>query len=487
MSRDLRSGVVDDAALRTLKTFLPGNSQEEHPTWLPALPRKWLLLTVAAAVALRLLFIFHWGVATPDSEVYAEIAKMWLRYGVYGLEGPDGAFPTLIRLPGYPAFLAAIFAVAGIDHYNAVRFVQAAVDVLTAFVISDLARRTVSLRAGAVAFVLWCLCPFAMNYAAAPLTETLAIFTTATALLFAVIGLESRSLKPWIGCGVAVGCGILLRPDGGILLISLGLFMLWRMVRTRDWRHMVAAGMVLGVVSLAPLVPWTIRNQRTFHRFEPLVPQSATDPGEYVANGFGMWMDTWAADYSALIDIGFKVDGEAIDADALPDRARGDAAEFARIQQLFAQYNSNLRMTPAVDAQFKQIAEARIRRSRFMFHVGLPVLRALDMWLRPRTEILPVDTHWWDFDQGWRDVTVSFAMGFLGLCYVASAIAGAFTRQVRYLSLFLLFCILRSAIIVHLQVPEPRYVLECFPVVMVLAGAAWDAWRTRRESQSAAS
>ena len=457
----------------------------ESNSWLPSLPPKWLLLTLAAAVALRVLFIVRWGVATPDSQIYADIAKTWLQKGIYGVGAGDAAVPTLIRLPGYPGFLAVIFAVAGIDHYNAVRFVQAAIDILTAFVVSDLARRSVSRRAGAVAFVLWCLFPFSANYAAAVLTETLAIFTTAVALWCATIALEKHAIKPWIGCGAAVGCGILLRPDGGILLICLGLYLFWRLIRTRDWQYVIASGLVLSAVSLAPLVPWTIRNERTFHRFEPLVPQSATDPGEFVPVGFGRWMETWAADYSALIDVGFKVEGEEVDPDELPERARGDAAEFARLRQLFEQYNQTWKMTPAVDAGFAQIADEHTRRSPFMYHVGLPVLRVLDTWMRPRTEILPVDTHWWDFDQGWRDVTTSFALGILNLGYILLAIAGTLTRRVRYLSLFLLFCILRSAIIVHLQLPEPRYVLECYPIVMVLAAAAWDAWRSRAEQQSA--
>lgn len=454
--------------------------QHEPGSWLPALPRRWLLLTIAAAVALRLVFIFLWGVATPDTEVYADIAKTWLRNGVYGLEGAAGPVPTLIRLPGYPAFLAAIFAVAGIDHYNAVRFVQAVVDLLSGFVVADLARRTVSRRAGAAAFVLWSLCPFTVNYAAVPLTETLAIFTTALAFWCAVIGLDSRSFKPWIACGAAVAYGILLRPDGGILLISIGVYFFWRLVRTRDWQHIVVAGIIVAAVSLAPLAPWTIRNARTFHRFEPLVPQSATDPGEFVAGAFGEWMNTWADDYADLIDIGFHVDGEPISADDLPDRARGDAAEFAHIQLLFAQYNDRLRMTPQIDAQFAEIAAARIRRAPFMYHVGLPVLRALDMWLRPRTELLDVDTHWWDLEQGWRDVTVSIALGILNLLYCVAAVAGLVMRRVRYVGLLVFFCVLRTVIVTHLQLPEPRYVLECFPVVVVLAGAAWDAWRTRR-------
>jgi 4-amino-4-deoxy-L-arabinose transferase-like glycosyltransferase len=375
-----------------------------------------------------------------------------------------------------------VFAIAGVDHYNAVRFVQAVVDILTAFVVGGLAARVVSKRAGAAAFVLWSLFPFSANYAAAPLTETLAIFTTALALWCAVIGLDSRSLKPWIVGGLAVAYGILLRPDGGMLLISIGVYLLWRLVRTREWRHIMTAGIVLALVSLAPLLPWAIRNQSTFHRFEPLVPRSATDPGEFVANGFGEWMSTWAADYSALIDIGFKVDGEPISVDDLPARARGDAAEFARLQRLFADYDRDNVMRPAVDAQFAEIARARIRRAPLRYHVLLPALRALDMWFRPRTELLDVDTHWWDLNQGWRDVTISVLLGILNLLYCAAAVIGVIARRVRYLGLLLLFCVVRTLIVNALQLPEPRYVLECFPVVMVLAGAAWDAWRSRREA-----
>ena len=452
--------------------------QNEPESWLP-LPIRWLLLALAAAVAFRLAFIFLWGVATPDSEVYADIAKTWLRTGVYGLEGGDGAIPTLIRLPGYPAFLAAIFAVAGIDHYNAVRFVQAAVDLITGFLVADLARRAISRRAGAAAFVLWMFCPLTINYAAAPLTETLAICTSALALWCAIIAMDSRSLKPWIGCGAAIGYGILLRPDGGILLISIGLYLLWRLVRSRDWRHIVPAGVIVAAVALAPLVPWAIRNQRTFHRFEPLVPQSATDPGEFVASGFGLWMNTWVADYANLIDIGFRVDGEPISAGDLPTRARGDAAEFARIQRLFAAYNERNAMTPQIDTEFAEIAQVRIRRAPVTYHLVLPLMRALDMWLRPRTEILNVDTHWWDLNQGWRDVTVSVVLGLLNLIYCGAAVVGAATRRVRYVGLLILFCVLRTAIVTAIQLPEPRYVLECFPVVMVLAGAGWDAWCSR--------
>ncbi len=188
-------------------------------------PRYFLLLTLAA-FALRLLFFFKFPHVTGDSLVYGDIAKNWLDHGIFGLTHAEGVRPTLIRLPGYPAFLAACFALFGREHYNAVLLVQIIVDVITCFFIADLARRTVSARAARFAFLLAALCPFTANYTVAPLTETLSVFFVALALDAAAAGLinfeQGRAAWwAWTWCGVAVSCGILLRPDGGILLVSL--------------------------------------------------------------------------------------------------------------------------------------------------------------------------------------------------------------------------------------------------------------------------
>ena len=138
--------------------------------------------------------------------IYGDIAKNWLHHGVYGLTGAPELLPTYIRLPGYPAFLAAIFAIFGMEHYRAVLVVQLFVDIGTCFLIADIARRLISERAAKAAFLLAALCPFLANYAAAALTETLEIFFTALALDLAIVGLHpSRTSSPWVGCGLAIG------------------------------------------------------------------------------------------------------------------------------------------------------------------------------------------------------------------------------------------------------------------------------------------
>ena len=96
------------------------------------------LATSAAALAFRLTFIFALPVVSGDSLIYGDIAKNWLRHGIFGLSSDGGVQSTYIRLPGYPAYLALIFKVFGMEHYSAAMLVQMFVDLATCFVTAAL-------------------------------------------------------------------------------------------------------------------------------------------------------------------------------------------------------------------------------------------------------------------------------------------------------------------------------------------------------------
>jgi 4-amino-4-deoxy-L-arabinose transferase-like glycosyltransferase len=434
-----------------------------------------------AAVALRLVFVLRWPVVQGDALIYAEIAKNLLNEHVYGLARATGMFPTLIRLPGYPLFLAACFKLFGQDNFRAVMLVQLALDIGTCFIVAETARKAVSQRAALLAFGFACLCPFTANYVGTGLTETTEIFSTAAAVLCALLAIERRSLWWWASSGVATAAAIQLRPDGGLVLISLGLLLLWKLVREADnRRHIFAAGVVFVAVSLAPLVPWTIRNWKTFHVFQPLVTISASDPDEFVPKGWNRWVNTWIVDYSSTEDLTFNISGTAIDIYALPSRAYDSQQEFLTVAQLFAEYNKTVTMTPELDQQFGRLADERIHRNPLRQYVVLPVGRALDVWLRPRTEMLPLDTHWWDFESDINDSSYATALGVMNLILVLAAIGGAVKGQVRYLGLFVVYPIVRTLLLVKMAAVEDRYTLECFPMLFVLAAAWWDRSATAK-------
>jgi 4-amino-4-deoxy-L-arabinose transferase-like glycosyltransferase len=444
--------------------------------------RWWFLATTVAAVLLRLYFIFKLPVIAGDTLVYGEIAKGILNHHVFGMERAGGWEPTLVRLPGYPFFLAFTFLLVGQDHYSGAMFIQLIFDVLTCFLVADIARRVFSARAARSAFVLVAFCPFLISYVAVPLTECLEIFFIAAAIDCSVAALDSSRLRWWALAGIACAGAILLRPDGGLILGCIGLPVVLLMLRQpARRRELITSIILLGAISLAPLVPWTIRNWRDFHVFQPLVTTHANDPGEFIALGWERWFRTWLIDYASVEDVGFQVSGLPIDIGDIPDRAYTSAAQRTLVHALVDQYNIDHEMTPELDRQFGALADQNIRIHPIRYYLLLPIARTLDMWFRPRTEMMPLDTHFWQIAADPHDALCGMALGVLNFAYVAAAVAAAWLlrRRIRYLPLLLTYPIVRSLFLATTGAAEDRYTLECFPFVIVLAGAllAWSAER----------
>ena len=115
---------------------------------------RFFLAGTLVAVALRLVFVLHFPGIVDDSRLYADIAMNWLQYGVYGITNSGHVVPTLSRLPGYPAFLAAVFAIFGWGNFRAVLLIQVLFDLGSCFLVADLARRLFNERAAKAAFML---------------------------------------------------------------------------------------------------------------------------------------------------------------------------------------------------------------------------------------------------------------------------------------------------------------------------------------------
>src|SRR6202140_1199422 len=457
-----------------------------------------------AALALRLFFFFYFPTVTDDSHIYADFATNGQQHGVYGQtrggQLEKQIVPTDTRLPGYPAFLAGIFWLFGAGNFKAVMLTQILVDLATCLLVADLARRMVSERAARIALVLAALCPFLANYAAAVLTETLEIFFTALALACAAAALDRMQAaraqvraevraergaldqtyrKLWAATGAATAACILLRPDGGILLATVALYL-----AVLAWRHradriadILVAGIIVIVIALAPLAPWTIRNFRTLHHFQPLAPRYANETNELASRGFNRWVKTWIADYASVEEIYWNVPGDKIDPEKLPSRAMDNPAQRDETLAVIADYNQSQDMTPELDARLGNLAAERIRAHPVRYYVVLPLLRVADMWLRPRTEILPPDVRWWEFHDDTKQSVLAVAFGLLNLAYVAAGLLALILGQarrpsgIRWAGLLISFLLLGPAFLGTLENPEPRYTLECYPAIIVLASS----------------
>jgi dolichyl-phosphate-mannose-protein mannosyltransferase len=441
---------------------------------MPTPPKKWwlLALALAAGAALRLWFIHAYPEVEGDPLIYGDIAKNWMLHGIYGLSSGSQIDPTLIRLPGYPLFLILCFRLFGMEHYHAVMFAQVAIDLATCLLISALARRIWSTRAGWWALWLAALCPFTANFAAVPLTETLELFFT-TLAFYAFDRLLSTPRWPWaLTMAVAWSYATLLRPDGALLAVALCPAIVFYGYRRWGAASMTRWALACGLLAILPFIPWTLRNERTFHVFQPLAPRYAVDPGESTNPGFNRWTKTVCVDFACTWDIYWNADTDVIDIEDLPTRAFDSPQQYEQTRALITDYNSTTTLTPQLDAAFAALAAERIRAHPYRFYVELPLARLADMWLRPRTEMLWIELRWWQYSR--HHAETEFALGYaaLNLAYLAAALVGLLKRP-RLSGVILAFVLLRCALLATLEAPEPRYTLECFPPLIALAGVAF--------------
>src|SRR5437667_2912700 len=218
---------------------------------------KHLLPALLSGLALRLFFIWRFPFYSGDTAYYEELARNWLYHGVYGFYSHGQLLASDARVPGYPAFLAAIYFLAGTGR-KAVMLVQAFVDLATCVLAAGIASRMAADapdaargRVATVALWLTALCPFTANYAAVPLTEVLATFFTTLALLvfLSPAGMEFnrissnrdllRAVKIWLAGGLVVGLGTLVRPETPLFLFAVVLAFWLR--GPANWKRLTVA------------------------------------------------------------------------------------------------------------------------------------------------------------------------------------------------------------------------------------------------------
>ncbi|HEX2776663.1 MAG TPA: glycosyltransferase family 39 protein [Candidatus Acidoferrales bacterium] len=457
-------------------------------------------LAVLAGLALRVFFVLKFPVTeSGDAPFYIELAWNWLKKGVYGFTVNGQLTPVDMRVPGYPAFLAAVFAFAG-NSPRAVMLAQAVLDMVTCFLIAliaarlapEAARRRVALAG------LWlaALCPFTANYTAVVLTETLTLFLTTLAILILLgtelgkkidaasgVAFTKALLNPWFLAGIVVGFGTLVRPETPLLLLAAGFVLAKKWWRPENWTKLLRAGLLLAVGMILPLVPWAARNWRTLHDVQFLAPRYSELPGEYTPLGFSDWTNTWLWHFRDVYLTQWKINSEEISMDNIPASAFDSPEERGRVSDLLDQYNDELTVGPELDQHFREIAHERTERHPLRTYLEIPFLRSLTLWFTPRIELLPYSGHLrpvrleWEDDR--HDFLTTLSLVAANIVYLGLGLTGAWiTRRQPGAALLIAFIILRTAFFTtFVETPEPRYVLECFPAVIALGAQVFGGRR----------
>ncbi len=454
---------------------------------------------------LRLFFVLKFPAGAGDSAIYEQIATNWLKQGKYAMDIGGQSIPVDLRMPGYPAFLAVIYALTGRTGEAArlyVMLAQVAIDLGTCLVIGGLAAllailcnaRANSKRAFVAGVWLAALCPFTANYAAVALTEVWAMFFTAVALTILVLAItlasdsaaglprarENAEKGYWVLvalAGFVAGLATLIRPETPLLLATSLLLLGFWMLRRGEARRWILTGLLMGATCALPLLPWTARNAITFHEFQPLAPKDATLPGEIDPKGFMAWERTWLYRFRDCYLVPWKLNDEEINLEDIPASAFDTPEERERVTAVLEQYNEDLTWSAEEDAEFGQLARERTARHPLRTYLWIPLRRAVRIWFTPRIELIPVSGHVFPLaemrEEDPVDQEVTIAYFVLNILYVALALWGAWKlwkfRGVRpALLLILLYIVLRTAFLTTLETPEPRYVLVCFPALLAI-------------------
>jgi hypothetical protein len=465
------------------------------------------LVALAAGLCLRLFFVFQYPANSGDTVLYEQMATNWLKRHVYAMEVFGQITPVDLRMPGYPAFLAVIYAIAGRTGTDArleVMIAQAFVDLFSCVLIATLAttlslmvnERNPSGRVFSAALWLAALCPFTANYAAVPLTEVLATFFTAAALLPLCLLAGRPRNNGWLFikknwrflnnfaylaalAAFLVGVGTLFRPEAPLLLVAGWIVLGIVLVSQHEAKRWILTVVGMGLVCAIPLVPWAVRNAVTLHEFQILAPKNSNLPGELVPYGFMSWEKTWLYRFRDVYLVPWKLNDEVIRVEDMPARAFDTPEERDRVAAILEPYNNDLTLTAEEDHAFGELARQRTARHPLRTYLWLPLARAATLWFTPRIELIPVSGTVFPLVQSWHDdkvdQSVTVGLFLLNIAYIVLAIWGAVllwrrSSAVRpIVGVLVVFMVLRTAFLTTLETPEPRYVLVCFSAIIALA------------------
>jgi hypothetical protein len=442
------------------------------------------IAVLAAGLLLRFYFLQNQMTPDDDSDVYAELAGNLFHHGIYGIATNGVIDPTLIRLPGYPLFLALVFSIFGWGNVNAVIVLQIVIDLLGCWLIASFVRAYVSERAGTVALVLAALCPFTAAYSTMVLTECLSVFAVSLALwasgrLLCAQADGVRDRGAVLYAVLAMAMAMLLRPDGVLVAAAVTAAVVW--YAWREGRPLVGikTALLCGLLAVLPLAPWAVRNWRTFHVIQPLAPRRVNDPGEFVTYGFYRWMNTWSVDIVSTGAVFWNMGSDVIEINDLPSRAFDSSEQRAQTAELLDEYNAKKTVTPELDVKFAELARERVRAHPFLCLVWVPVLRVADMFLRPRTEVFTLKPDWWHFQSPPLELFELVVLGLMNVLMVVLTLVGIGWERVPWVAFAVVYLGLRCLLLSTMENSEPRYTLEAMPILIACSACALSGARVR--------
>ena len=227
---------------------------------MPGLLFAWLVaarLAVVAAYPFIAAHVPEW--AWENNDGYDALAANWMETGTYSLERGE---PTALRLPLYPALIAAARFAAGDAYPRAMMVLQAALSVWTGCLLFRLSAGLFGRRVAALALALFICHQQVNNFVFRCATETLFTFLVVALLREAVRFIQTRQGCHLVGAAACLGLSMLTRPTlVPLAWLCLPVLLAWSFAGRREMVLRLRWAALAALAVLLILAPWLVRNR----------------------------------------------------------------------------------------------------------------------------------------------------------------------------------------------------------------------------------
>lgn len=393
-----------------------------------------------------------------DERVYHQLAINLLDRGTLSYATAPPYQTSYWRTPGFPAFIALIYAVTGRSIY-AVRAVQFAGLALSACLLFRFAKTFVPTPAALIAAVICATYP-PLVFMAALYGSEIAAFPFLMLVMLAMIRLRQSDRRPvwqYVLFGLGISTLVMIRPVFGLIVFPMA-FVAAGSSSLRRWLPRVAA---TGFGFALLVIPWLIRNSI-----------GVGEPTGAGPSGWELYVSAqqWNGEISCKL---LKPEFDVI------------LAEFFRRNDIAA---AKIRSTPSSDPRVSPLMRQELEVSRGYARDAGAVLKRTRLrdipmrvaqrvyWLWSTTDTTPFKTHLWHrFVQVWHVLV-------FGAIAVGIVIARGSLRRHLFIWLLPLY-VTALHFVFHV---EGRYTLLARPMLFIYAGVALQQLAGRVQAQRSA-
>lgn len=459
--------------MHALSASLSSRPPASLRAWLHMHRALWWAIGIGVLARIAVLAIYApWDPAIASTSVMANDAGVYHRLALCILEQQDFCLNTN-RTPGYPAFVAAVYALFGVQPW-VVLALHVLVDATTIALTYALGLWLFSPIVASAASLLLAVDPTSLFTSSSLLTDSLFALLFLCSVALFLRGLDAARLRWALATGLALGLAAWVRPSAQYLPVLLVFAALCR--AGWPWRRRIAFGCATVLAFLLTISPWLVRNHQQFDAWG-----LATVKGETLLNWQAAFMLVWR-DHKTVEAVRKELAQEARAAGWVEG---GNPFANAAVQEQVAL--RHIRANP------EAYASAMLRGMAFMYlntgtdriagKLGIvdPTAPRVNRRNDPSLSSM--------FERALRDkgparLALGAALATINLLQYALALAGCWIawRNPRWRWLALFFMLLVAYFTVTSGVSaEARYKMPVTPLYLLLAGLAVQAaWQRRR-------